>query len=484
MKNDTALSVLNLKGLRRQGYNTDAALSGTPTVLVDLYNGSYQAAEESETMYVTELCCYETSDTVLDGTCKHSCFAVFAIAPSAISDLYHIKKLFQDRQIQTSTTIQAAYQVMVVELYQCVGGDSYVAIYGNDVGEYGSRIQVRANEETYIHTSGNGRRGVFIRSDRTIWFSTNRRKYPFNYLNGWKYMPGLISRLIVPVLYAPWGEQHHLWRDICRDAIIDCAGTFAAIKTEHVWQAHSKQALLRMKFPKLQIPRMVNTMSLADSIAIIMAGKLINNIELAFQMRDKLLPVPLATGLAERSVGATVWQHYFERTLCDSDPDEYAEMDLQYIISDYINGCKRVKQPIYAKIASVAQLIKHHNRVAERIIKADYRKSKMCIPKNSRFNNVRLPQYFEKITTKARLLSESTSQNHCVFTYLDKINADKCAIYSVLHEGARYTCEITASKQRYVPAQIRGQQNSPAPDSLWDIVLGALDKCTCTTKQE
>lgn len=56
--------------------------------------------------------------------------------------------------------------------------------------------------------------------------------------------------------------------------------------------------------------------------------------------------------------------------------------------------------------------------------------SDCSVPKNSRFKDLKLPSEFEYITTKKRLVKETAVQHHCVWSYTNSINKDRCAIYS------------------------------------------------------
>lgn len=72
------------------------------------------------------------------------------------------------------------------------------------------------------------------------------------------------------------------------------------------------------------------------------------------------------------------------------------------------------------------------------------------ITKETKFKLLRkiLPPEFEWIKTRKRLIEETVMQHHCVWSYADKINKDKCQIYSYVDEdGKRYTLEFVIKRK-------------------------------------
>ena len=66
--------------------------------------------------------------------------------------------------------------------------------------------------------------------------------------------------------------------------------------------------------------------------------------------------------------------------------------------------------------------------------------------------------------------------HHCVVTYDKKINADKCAIYSVINpaNGKRYTIEFCKSNKKYYIRQIYGMWDSMCPEEFTEYVESLL----------
>lgn len=85
-----------------------------------------------------------------------------------------------------------------------------------------------------------------------------------------------------------------------------------------------------------------------------------------------------------------------------------------------------------------------------------------------------MPDDFEKMTTKKRIVQEGIWQKNCVVSYIADINADRCAIYSFVYDGKRYTVEFRKEDGHYYIRQLYGACNSKAPDKVWNAVKSYL----------
>ncbi len=147
-------------------------------------------------------------------------------------------------------------------------------------------------------------------------------------------------------------------------------------------------------------------------------------------------------------------------------PEEQGE-DVRLAAEDYVNMCMQRKLKIRLDIKTERHLDKLH----EAVNRVDYDKAtgKVVIPKESRFNKLRkiLPEEFEWIKTRRRLIMETKIQHHCVWSYAEDITNDKCAIYSYVdYEGKfsndgspkRYTIEFCMDKEgKYYVSQTQGR---------------------------
>ena len=98
---------------------------------------------------------------------------------------------------------------------------------------------------------------------------------------------------------------------------------------------------------------------------------------------------------------------------------------------------------------------------------------------------------FEMLLTNHDLINEGKKQNHCVGTYVGKVNNGDCAIYVI----GDYTLEIRFDRDynhktnKYSDyylkyGQCRGYKNADAPQELKDVINGALFKFNNTMVKE
>ena len=180
------------------------------------------------------------------------------------------------------------------------------------------------------------------------------------------------------------------------------------------------------------------------------------------------------------------------QTRTENDYDEYNEYlnkDLDIYIRDYLRmllfNTKRYGR-IKLNINSVEEIHNIHN-IATFTIDYDKQTKAVNIPVDSVFNNLQkiLPDDFEWIKSRKRLILETKIQHHCVWSYADKISEDKCAIYSYVdtdgsksYDGIskRYTIEFSYNKEdgRYYVVQTQGRYdgiNSSLMNGYVDNIL-------------
>lgn len=140
------------------------------------------------------------------------------------------------------------------------------------------------------------------------------------------------------------------------------------------------------------------------------------------------------------------------------------------IVCDYVRFCKTTKRKINLCFTSGKKLAEAHDDM-QVIIRSKYT-PKIKINKNSKFNNLRklLPDDFEQIKTKRRIVEEGVKMHHCVASYASLVNSDTCAIYSLIYEDNRYTIEFRSNKKGYFVRQLYGVCDSDAPKEVWNYV--------------
>jgi hypothetical protein len=165
---------------------------------------------------------------------------------------------------------------------------------------------------------------------------------------------------------------------------------------------------------------------------------------------------------------STYWQY--------DDETEASEKDVIDIILDYIRITRKLKRKIKISFKSAKKLKAAHDEAY--IIYQSKSTPLIKIPKNSVFNELRklLPQEFEWIKTRQRIVEEGYNMCHCVATYADDINKDRCAIYSYISGGERYTLEFTKRRNKYMLRQMHGKYNSNPPKEIIDYVKKIIYK--------
>lgn len=177
-------------------------------------------------------------------------------------------------------------------------------------------------------------------------------------------------------------------------------------------------------------------------------------------------------------------------------PDEYEtfvqdtmqeyQNENQHVYEDYLYMCNIAKKKYDLSMKSLKGIQQKHDRLSnEYYIK--YTKP-VNIPKDSKFKQLReiLPNEFEQITTRKRLILETQLQQHCVWTYADQITHDNCAIYSFLDTNGqkstdnnpkRYTIEfrIDPLTNKYYIEQIQGRHDVVNAAKMIPYVQKILD---------
>lgn len=148
------------------------------------------------------------------------------------------------------------------------------------------------------------------------------------------------------------------------------------------------------------------------------------------------------------------------------------QTDVQNIITDYFSIAKKMNKKPSLCFCSAKKLKEAHDRLSEEYTGKHTHAIK--IPPKTQFAELRkiLPKEFEWIKTKQRLVHEGSYMHHCVATYDTKINADQCAIYSVINpaDEKRYTIEFCKSNRKYYIRQIYGVWNSICPKEFIEYI--------------
>ena len=169
-------------------------------------------------------------------------------------------------------------------------------------------------------------------------------------------------------------------------------------------------------------------------------------------------------------------------------------MDNRYLIElrrmahDYVNMCISSKQKVRLDVNSFQQAVNLHDEINTADNYYRLHTAPVKVPKYSKFNGLRkmLPDDFEWIKTRKRLIVETELQHHCVWSYAQKITDDFCAIYSFVDKKGqhtkdkkpkRYTIEFMIDdKGKYYIEQVQGKYDRVNTDVMYDFIQKILDE--------
>lgn len=197
----------------------------------------------------------------------------------------------------------------------------------------------------------------------------------------------------------------------------------------------------------------------------------------------------------EDTVQTAVLPDEREQWMKEKIDEEISQYDIKSIVDDYVNMCRQAKIKVRLDIYKIEQMKNVHDYTTRSRI--NYRKitKKVELPENSRFLHLReiLPEEFEWITTRKRLILETELQHHCVWSYADNITQDECAIYSFTDTAAehcmdgkprRYTVEFRQKRNgRYYVEQVQGKYDAVNAGGMKEYIQMLLteyqDRAAC-----
>lgn len=176
----------------------------------------------------------------------------------------------------------------------------------------------------------------------------------------------------------------------------------------------------------------------------------------------------------------------YEQWINERVEEELSLHDIKSTIRDYVSMCRQTKIKVRLDVRSVEQLNNLHDRITTNPNYYRTHTGKVSVPKKSNFLELReiLPEEFEWIKTRKRLVLETELQHHCVWSYAELITMDKCAIYSFTDSRAeyakdgvprRYTIEFRQRKNgEYYVEQVQGKYDRANADGMREYIQSLL----------
>lgn len=271
-------------------------------------------------------------------------------------------------------------------------------------------------------------------------------------------------------------NEHILFKDIYRE--LEENSIPLHIPINEIWDHPNKKSLIQAHCKSYSIPDSINSQSLYFGYLMMKCKKYVdkNEWQKLFIIKDILI-----TERMPRSIYAQVqkcFTVYYSLILNKTDIIED-----NYIIEDYVSMLWRYTSPkkFNLKIKSINRLKREHDELSDKMY--ENMTPKIKIPKASKFSKLKLSNEFEKISSRRRLIKETTIQKHCVWSYGVDINKDKCAIYSTVYEDKRYTIEFKLLKNKYLINQIQGRFNSEVPIELVEKIQEQLNIINSSLKK-
>lgn len=157
----------------------------------------------------------------------------------------------------------------------------------------------------------------------------------------------------------------------------------------------------------------------------------------------------------------------------DEEHNIVDENTVKTVVKDYISMSRKCKKKISLSFKSAKKLKEAHDNLV--VIIANKHTPVIKIPKDTKFKTLRkiLPEEFEWICSRRRIILEGKNMHHCVASYADAVNKDKCAIYSWINPDTqkRYTIEFRCTKKgQYYIEQIQGMCDRGCPKEVNEYV--------------
>lgn len=143
------------------------------------------------------------------------------------------------------------------------------------------------------------------------------------------------------------------------------------------------------------------------------------------------------------------------------------------IVSDFINMSIQNNEKISLKRTSIKKIIEDHDRL---VLESQLKYYKVRLKIDKKFDNLKLSKEFILLKTTKEIIKEGIIQNHCVASYIPKVNEGKCVIYTVDYNNIKYTLEIGYTpKAGYSLRQIQGYSNREiVPEELIEKIKDQL----------
>lgn len=317
---------------------------------------------------------------------------------------------------------------------------------------------------------------LIINEDLSIYTYIKGKAVPitYSYLSKKKIFNDVVFNKYIIEIFKYFSEKHLLFRELTNEYKnkLICL----PIRINDIWEYRTKYDLLNGYCKNYKIPKNINKYPIQLTYLLTKCQKYVKENEY-----QKLVKTIINYDYKNEFINSHREQlksclYLYYKINIENERKKELDEDEEYLVADYIEMKLRYDNDkiFNLNIKSIKRIESEHDRLT---IKLRNKKTPIIkIPKNSKFKNLKLPTEFERIKTRKRLITESIINNNCVWSYAEKINKDKSAIYSVIYDNERYTLEIKERRKKYYLAQISGYGNSPAPVELIEKIKDIIKK--------
>lgn len=330
------------------------------------------------------------------------------------------------------------------------------------------RLDYEFIENIYIPNRQFTQFKIMITSDLNIlYYSLHQKKwFPLN-LSRFSYFLNRYctdQQQILWDLFEFLGTKNLLFCDLLKDykeRLLYLPYTF-----NQIMECKTKRELLQLSFKNIEIPKRLNKENIHIAYLLMKCKKYVKEDEWNKLFEIDFSKVTFYKSNVSEQIRLLFFHYYYQKILkLDSQKRTLNDLD-EILIEDYINLKIKYdrKKKLNLNIKSYRRIKEEHDKLEDSLREKNTPVIK--IPKDSRFKNLKLPKEFELIKTRKRLILESRIQHHCVWSYGQKINNDRCCIYSIVRNGERYTLEVVREKNKFRINQFMGKFNTNAPNEL------------------
>lgn len=265
-----------------------------------------------------------------------------------------------------------------------------------------------------------------------------------------------------------FGETNPLWKDLAKDYTEQSA--YSAIPLSVINESHSRRELIAKYYGEDKAFKRNNKEPIGYGIFLARVSRIVKPEEL--QKLFGFNPGCISIGRAKNDLVKPLVQYICEATPNNNMRDSFVQCLVEDAVAMNIN--KRQLVPISFKTTD--EVLKWHDDMTP--FGSYTTAERMRIKKDSKFKNLKLPKDCTKLTTTKQMVMEGDFQHNCVATYINKVNADECSIWSQRKpDGTRNTIEIKIKQGKYYIAQMRAFANQAPLQEDLDEIQKAIDKC-------